>query len=706
MSQISHEIFEDLDIMDIEFKRWRSRSYRLRQDEVLEVVELLNALCLAVNNGCLVYGPSYATDAAQLRKIVWTSSDDEPILPSGQRAFADDSVLKKAWLHSQAMTLKRDEMDGFITELETSKQPFQFHRERLIPSDLRRFHVGNYANDELINIYVAALNYPVWMPEASDEVHIGSLLHLPPAPRDYIIFSTFFYPKLRQLAQLMGSKPLGHPELQESIERILRWFKVVGLDNVRRLFIPIHQKEESHWLLVLIFFDHKAVVFFDSWGPNQRRFTKDCIVHPEIYSDCLVLAHLMIVHSKGPLKTITGPDFDRTKWVPSMARVPPQSNGVDCGFCILTILLQMLPFNSVNGPNCPTIATIHGSTMHYTRVSDRKSVDSSAGPSTFTNSEGLTSGLQTSHPRLEAAFEFKPTTGIDKTATILVEHLAPDNLKNNTPVNDSPVASSVDGEDLLTSYYPLEATIEHLSPNSMNDSPVASSVYGEDLLPLLGELSAYDNDKNISKVVVSRPTSSDQLLQKKLPPWLSQIEEIETRSLLPDETYPLPPPHRLSTPPKQAEQDISEVAFACRCGDCGPDWTVFERGLVVVQCEDCKAWSHMSCQRYGRASKLRKKEAFICDYCMAPSKTLLEKQNPRPRAARNIVLIVGRGALAKWGKYHYPVVVLWGEDAVFGIDPLGVIPRRGAGDGDKGASLEEMCTFSGEDILDRAAQLP
>ncbi|KAJ7178694.1 hypothetical protein C8R43DRAFT_842165, partial [Mycena crocata] len=137
---------------------------------------------------------------------------------------------------------------------------------------------------------------------------------------------------------------------------------------------------------------------------------------------------------------------------------------------------------------------------------------------------------------------------------------------------------------------------------------------------------------------------------------------------------PLPPPHRLSTPPKQAEQDISEVAFACRCGDCGPDWTVFERGLVVVQCEDCKAWSHMSCQRYGRASKLRKKEAFICDYCMAPSKTLLEKQDPRPRA-------VGRGALAKWGKYHYPVRLLQKEKETWRVTfwrgcefPIGITP--------------------------------
>lgn len=81
--QISHEIREDLDILDIDFKRWQSQAYQLREDEVLEIVEIMNAFCLATNNGILVYGPSYARDADLLRNVVWESSDNEPILAGG-----------------------------------------------------------------------------------------------------------------------------------------------------------------------------------------------------------------------------------------------------------------------------------------------------------------------------------------------------------------------------------------------------------------------------------------------------------------------------------------------------------------------------------------------------------------------------------------------------------------------------------------------
>ncbi|KAJ7852530.1 hypothetical protein B0H13DRAFT_1207524 [Mycena leptocephala] len=80
---ISHQMQEELDIIDIDFKRWRVPTYRKREDEVLEVVEMSNALCLSINNGTLVYGPSYASDADVLRNIVWSSSDEEPILADG-----------------------------------------------------------------------------------------------------------------------------------------------------------------------------------------------------------------------------------------------------------------------------------------------------------------------------------------------------------------------------------------------------------------------------------------------------------------------------------------------------------------------------------------------------------------------------------------------------------------------------------------------
>ncbi|KAJ6620767.1 hypothetical protein B0H10DRAFT_2356313 [Mycena sp. CBHHK59/15] len=98
---------EDLDILDIDFKRWDSPNYKLRSDEVLEIIELLNALSLDTRNGTLVFGHSYSFEADQLRNIDWMTSDDEPINAAGAPAFLEGTVLKNAWLHSQQMTLDK-----------------------------------------------------------------------------------------------------------------------------------------------------------------------------------------------------------------------------------------------------------------------------------------------------------------------------------------------------------------------------------------------------------------------------------------------------------------------------------------------------------------------------------------------------------------------------------------------------------------------
>jgi hypothetical protein len=34
---------------------------------------------------------------------------------------------------------------------------------------------------------------------------------------------------------------------------------------------------------------------------------------------------------------------------------------------------------------------------------------------------------------------------------------------------------------------------------------------------------------------------------------------------------------------------------------------------VAIQCDNCERWSHITCQRDGRASTLMKKQAFYCD---------------------------------------------------------------------------------------------
>lgn len=54
----------------------------------------------------------------------------------------------------------------------------------------------------------------------------------------------------------------------------------------------------------------------------------------------------------------------------------------------------------------------------------------------------------------------------------------------------------------------------------------------------------------------------------------------------------------------------------CRCGLEGNGNIYYnEEEGQAVQCNDCMWWSHMACQTNGRASKLRPKEHFFCDFC-------------------------------------------------------------------------------------------
>ncbi|KAJ7078386.1 hypothetical protein C8R43DRAFT_1053345 [Mycena crocata] len=94
-------------MLDIDWIRWDSSEYTLRMDEVDEVASLLGALSLGLRQGILMLGPSYASEAGRLRHVDWMPSDDEPIDATGAPAFAEGSVLKKAWEHSKRVTLKR-----------------------------------------------------------------------------------------------------------------------------------------------------------------------------------------------------------------------------------------------------------------------------------------------------------------------------------------------------------------------------------------------------------------------------------------------------------------------------------------------------------------------------------------------------------------------------------------------------------------------
>ena len=60
----------------------------------------------------------------------------------------------------------------------------------------------------------------------------------------------------------------------------------------------------------------------------------------------------------------------------------------------------------------------------------------------------------------------------------------------------------------------------------------------------------------------------------------------------------------------------SPFNIKCRCGLIGNGNLYYdEKEGEAVMCSECGHWSHVACQRNGRASKLRAKEAFFCDIC-------------------------------------------------------------------------------------------
>ena len=60
----------------------------------------------------------------------------------------------------------------------------------------------------------------------------------------------------------------------------------------------------------------------------------------------------------------------------------------------------------------------------------------------------------------------------------------------------------------------------------------------------------------------------------------------------------------------------SHFNIKCCCGLKGDGNVYYDKkeGEAVL-CTECEYWSHIACQRNGRASKLRAKEAFFCDLC-------------------------------------------------------------------------------------------
>lgn len=87
----------------------------------------------------------------------------------------------------------------------------------------------------------------------------------------------------------------------------------------------------------------------------------------------------------------------------------------------------------------------------------------------------------------------------------------------------------------------------------------------------------------------------------------------------------LPPPVKtlnltnLTTMAPSLTQDSlpdSDFNVNCCCGATSDGNIVYhQEDGEVVQCKEYKDWSHITCQRDGRASNLPKNKSFLCDTC-------------------------------------------------------------------------------------------
>ena len=102
---------------------------------------------------------------------------------------------------------------------------------------------------------------------------------------------------------------------------------------------------------------------------------------------------------------------------------------------------------------------------------------------------------------------------------------------------------------------------------------------------------------------------------------------------LQDPTNSTPPPPSSTKPPSVTTSDFP---FHCRCGISG-DGNIISNSLPAIQCHECENWSHISCQRAGRASGLAKKAKFQCDDCLP-----LQRMPPQRRGHKKSAVAVSK----------------------------------------------------------------
>lgn len=88
----------------------------------------------------------------------------------------------------------------------------------------------------------------------------------------------------------------------------------------------------------------------------------------------------------------------------------------------------------------------------------------------------------------------------------------------------------------------------------------------------------------------------------------------------------------------------SQFNLDCRCGINGDGNRFYDPHIygTAIQCNQCKDWSHVACQRDGRASNLTSKDKFWCDNC--DLRHLIQRHQPmrsskKPRSVTNMRLL-------------------------------------------------------------------
>lgn len=148
-----------------------------------------------------------------------------PVIPSPkfQRLVRHNYSIYSNYL-TQAMQPTLEEIKDFVQRVETANTVLTFKSQRLCAEDLRRFirlrASGGMANDEVINFFVVALNL------SPSEEYFGHLFDVKNPLADCSIMTTFFYPKLEQLA-------CADVTLVPSLETALaRWLTLAGLSSL------------------------------------------------------------------------------------------------------------------------------------------------------------------------------------------------------------------------------------------------------------------------------------------------------------------------------------------------------------------------------------------------------------------------------------------------------------------------------------------